>query len=328
MSQRAGWYDDPENPENLRYFDGVVWTTHTTPRTSPSVAQSTIGLAQDTPSRQAPTQQIPQQPTQQLPGNQGYPPPRDYGQQSPYGQQQPPYGQQQPPYGQQQPPYGQQYGQYGQPNGGQYGPPGYPQGGYSAMPPAYATALGVKTTPDGVPLATYGQRVGAYLLDMLIVGLLTTVAGWYWISQLVTWYTAWLSDVMDQAQSGVQPTINQADLTNQIYGYVMALSVVSLVVTVVYQVAFLTWRGATPGKMALGIAVRLRDRPGNPSLLVALKRQVVFIGSSVLSLLPGVGVVGSLLMILNLLWPLWDDKRQALHDKIAATNVVVRRRGR
>jgi uncharacterized RDD family membrane protein YckC len=41
-----------------------------------------------------------------------------------------------------------------------------------------------------------------------------------------------------------------------------------------------------------------------------------------------VGVVGSLLIILNLLWPLWDDKRQALHDKIAATNVVVRRRGR
>jgi hypothetical protein len=23
------------------------------------------------------------------------------------------------------------------------------------------------------------------------------------------------------------------------------------------------------------------------------------------------------------LWPLWDDKKQALHDKIVATNVVV-----
>jgi uncharacterized RDD family membrane protein YckC len=196
------------------------------------------------------------------------------------------------------------------------------------MPPAYATALGVKTTPDGVPLASYGQRVGAYLIDMLILAVLTTLAGWYWISQLVSWYTAWLSNLMDEAERGVQPAINQADLTNEIYGYVLALSLVSLVVTVVYQVAFLTWRGATPGKMALGIAVRLREQPGNPSVLVALKRQIIFIGSSLLSLLPGVGVVGSLLMILNLLWPLWDDKRQALHDKIAATNVVVRRRGR
>ena len=308
MSQRAGWYDDPENPENLRYFDGVVWTTHTTPRTSPSAAQSTIGLAQGSPSRPTPTQQLPQEPTQQLPGgNQQDPPPRDYGQQPPYGQ----------------------YGKYGQPYGGtQYGPPGYPQGGYSAMPPAYATALGVKTTPDGVPLASYGQRVGAYLIDMLILAVLTTLAGWYWISQLVSWYTAWLSNLMDEAERGVQPAINQADLTNEIYGYVLALSLVSLVVTVVYQVAFLTWRGATPGKMALGIAVRLREQPGNPSVLVALKRQIIFIGSSLLSLLPGVGVVGSLLIILNLLWPLWDDKRQALHDKIAATNVVVRHRGR
>ncbi|HEY6743985.1 MAG TPA: RDD family protein [Lapillicoccus sp.] len=319
MNQRAGWYDDPENPENLRYFDGVVWTTHTTPRMSPSAGQSTIGLAEGTPSRQAPTQQLPQEPTQQLPGDNQQFPPRDYGQ--------PPYGQQ-PPYGHQQPPYGQQYGQYGQSGGPQYGPPGYPQGGYSAMPPAYATALGVKTTPDGVPLASYGQRVGAYLIDMLILAVLTTLAGWYWISQLVTWYTAWLSDLLDEAQRGVDPTINQADLANEIYGYVLALSLVSLVVTVVYQVAFLTWRGATPGKMALGIAVRLRDQPGNPSVLVALKRQIIFIGSSLLSLLPGVGAVGSLLMILNLLWPLWDDKRQALHDKIAATNVVVRRRGR
>lgn len=317
MSQRAGWYDDPENPENLRYFDGVVWTTHTTPRRSPSAAQSTIGLAQDAPPRQAPTQQLSQQPTSQLPeANQQPPAPHDYGQQ-------------QPPYGQQQPPYGQQYGQYGQPYGGpQYGPPGYPPGGYSAMPPAYATALGVKTTPDGVPLASYGQRVGAYLIDMVIVGFLTMLAGWYWVSQLITWYTTWLSEVMNQAQRGVEPSINQADVTNEIYGYVLALSLVSLVVTVVYQVAFLTWRGATPGKMALGIAVRLRERPGNPSVLVALKRQLIFIGSSLLSLLPVVGLLGSLLIFLNLLWPLWDDKRQALHDKVAATNVVVKPRGR
>jgi uncharacterized RDD family membrane protein YckC len=32
--------------------------------------------------------------------------------------------------------------------------------------------------------------------------------------------------------------------------------------------------------------------------------------------------------ILDLLWPLWDDKRQALHDKIAGTNVVVQPRRR
>ena len=31
----------------------------------------------------------------------------------------------------------------------------------------------------------------------------------------------------------------------------------------------------------------------------------------------------SVLNLLDVLWPLWDDKKQALHDKIVATNVVV-----
>jgi len=26
--------------------------------------------------------------------------------------------------------------------------------------------------------------------------------------------------------------------------------------------------------------------------------------------------------LLDVLWPLWDDKKQAIHDKIAGTNVV------
>ena len=29
---RAGWFDDPDNSEQLRYFDGILWTSHTTPR--------------------------------------------------------------------------------------------------------------------------------------------------------------------------------------------------------------------------------------------------------------------------------------------------------
>ena len=49
MTQPSGWYDDPQNPENLRYWDGVTWTAHTTPKKSPTADQSTIGLPQDVP---------------------------------------------------------------------------------------------------------------------------------------------------------------------------------------------------------------------------------------------------------------------------------------
>ena len=196
------------------------------------------------------------------------------------------------------------------------------------MPPAYSTALGVKTTPDGVPLASYGQRVGAWFIDFVIQLAITTVAGWYWLSQFVTWYTSWFTQIMNEAEAGGSPTFDQAQLSDQITGYVLPISLISFAVTIIYQVAFLTWRGATPGKMAVGISVRLRDTPGNPTFLVALKRQTIYVGTSLLSLVPGIGASAVIIKILNLLWPLWDDKRQALHDKIAKTNVVVKRRGR
>lgn len=108
---------------------------------------------------------------QQQPGYGGQQQP-GYGQQQPgYGQQQQPgYGQQQPGYGQQQPGYGQDYGQqqpgygqqpaYGQQGYGQqpgYGQPGYGQQGYGA---GYGQGQ----------YAGWGSRVGAYLIDALIVG--------------------------------------------------------------------------------------------------------------------------------------------------------------
>ena len=34
-------------------------------------------------------------------------------------------------------------------------------------------------------------------------------------------------------------------------------------------------------------------------------------------------LISSLAYLLDVLWPLWDDKRQAIHDKVAATNVVL-----
>lgn len=296
MSQRAGWYDDPENSDHLRYFDGVVWTTNTTPKAPPAPAN--------------PTTPIPQAPQSRQGGAPGYPsqqdaPPQQYG----------------PQYGQQ---YGQQYEepQYGPPQ--QYGP-----GGYASAPPAYGPSLGVKTTPDGQPLASYGQRVGAYLLDGIIAGLICLVAGGYWIYQFVQWYARYINDLLRQVDAGGTPAVDQAQVTSQATGYLLPFIIVSLVVQILYQVGFLTRFGATPGKMIVGIAVRRRDRPGPLDLVTALKRVALSVAVALVGFVPVVGGLGSLASILDLLWPLWDDKRQALHDKIAATNVVVQpRKGR
>ncbi len=299
MNQRAGWYDDPEKPDHLRYFDGVVWTSHTTPKAAPATTA---------PAPVAPVAQ-PTAPLPQAAEGSGYP---GYAGGGPtqYGQHPAPQhpGLQDPAQQQGYPPTG--------------------PGGYASAPPAYGSVLGVKTTPDGQPLASYGQRVGAYLLDALITGALTLLLGGYWLLQFFQWYAAYLSGLLSQIDAGGNPAVDQAQITSQATSYLLPVVAVGLVVQVVYQVAFLTRKGATPGKMAVGIAVRRRDRPGVPDLVTVLKRVALGVVVSLLGFLPAASAIGTLVSILDLLWPLWDDKRQALHDKIAGTNVVVQPRKR
>ena len=286
MEQRAGWYDDPQDAALLRYFDGVVWSAHTTPKAPVPPAAATTPIPQGPPTQQLPTQaptpgQPPTsgQPTfgevrQDQPPQYGAPPqPPQYGappqqpqygappqqpqygqgQQPQYGQgQQPPYPQQQPQYGQgQQPPYPQQQPQYGQGQQPQYG--SYP--GYQSAPapyPGYAT-LGVKTTPDGVPLASYGQRVGAFLLDRILLLLLVTVCSIPWIGQLVSWYTGLISDVVNDPNATI-PT--DTEIMQQITPYLIPITIVGIVVSLLYNTIFLTRVGATPGMLAVGLRVR------------------------------------------------------------------------
>ena len=82
------------------------------------------------------------------------------------------------------------------------------------------------------------------------------------------------------------------------------------------------WKQATPGKLLVGLRVRLRETPGPMPLGTVLMRWVGQYAVGILGLLPVVGSIGGLYAIVNYLWPLWDGKKQALHDKLAKTNVV------
>jgi uncharacterized RDD family membrane protein YckC len=112
------------------------------------------------------------------------------------------------------------------------------------------------------------------------------------------------------------------------YGYLAAFSLVAAVITFAYQVFFLTRTGATPGKAVSGISVRLRERPGPLTLAVAARRASVQTVLGLLGNVPLLGTFASIAALLDLLWPAWDSHRQAWHDKVALTNVVVGRQPR
>ena len=184
---------------------------------------------------------------------------------------------------------------------------------------AYAAL--VATTPDGQPLAGWWQRVGAYLIDMVIVTPLVVIFGWPWIREIGSAYGDLVNESIRAAENG-RSMPDQTDLMAELLVPFLLLTLVGLLVNLVYNAGFLKWKAATPGKLAIGLRVRLRETPGPLSWGTVLLRWAGQNWYAALSIVPILGSVLGLYPLLDMLWPLWDDKKQALHDKVAKTNVV------
>lgn len=199
-----------------------------------------------------------------------------------------------------------------------------------ARPPA-------PTTPDGQPLAGWWWRALAYLIDTFVVGVVGNIVS------LPTQVGVQddIGDLSDETQRRLDANPDDTGAVGDFFhgmldimrDHAVGLIVPGLVVGFIYFAVMLRWKGATVGMLATGLRVRLRERPGRLPWRAVVVRVVV---QTVLpSLLMAVGLVsgfevlivllaagGSLFQLLNYLWPVWDPKRQALHDKAAGTNVV------
>jgi uncharacterized RDD family membrane protein YckC len=281
MSQQpSGWYDDPSDPDLLRYWDGVTWTTHTAPKKSPTASQSTIGGS-------LPGQT--QAPTTPMPHGSGWQQPQQ-GQPGQYGQQpgQPP----QVPY----PP--SQYQQA----------PQYQQG-----QPGQTWMQGVPTTADGAPLASWGRRFGAWIID----GILVAIVSGLLVATLIPEYTDMVDSIMNALERNDPEAVstivaNSVDTT-------LKVALLSYVVMTIYTIAFWTTTAQTIGKMLFRISVRRVDRPGPLDLATAVRRRLLQLAS----VIPLLSNLYTFILFADGLWPLWDAKRQTLHDKIASTQVVL-----
>lgn len=194
--------------------------------------------------------------------------------------------------------------------------------GYAGLPERPA---GQKTTPDGEPLAGWWPRVGASVLDTLVLVPVTVLLGWPFLTAYVREYTAYMDELMSQ-QPAVGAGLNPFGGMTVGIEQLVWLTLIGLLVGLAYHGSFLRWRGATPGKMVVGLRVRLREAPGQlPWSAIGLRLLVQNIATP-LGLVPFASIVVGWFPLLDVLWPLWDGRNQALHDKAARTNVVVHRR--
>jgi uncharacterized RDD family membrane protein YckC len=181
------------------------------------------------------------------------------------------------------------------------GPPSYPSmpsGGYPyPAPNAYGA-------PSGPPLATWGIRLGGYLIDFVIfIPVLVVLA-------VLFRHTHALSIHFTTRSNGAHHR-----------------RTVSLLSFVIAGLAYLVYatilcggqRGQTVGMMAVGVRV-VRD--GTHDIVGygrAFGRALV---EQVFRLLGSATIILGVVWLLDMLWPLWDKKRQTLHDKIAKTVVL------
>jgi len=145
----------------------------------------------------------------------------------------------------------------------------------------------------GRRLASWGRRAGAYFLDIALV-----------IASLVP-TGIWAASTEDPV------TGDPAD------GPLLLLGFLAFIAPSLYQWIMLGARGATLGKLAVGIVVVRGEDAGKLGFARAAGRVASIFLLWILCYLPG---------LLSYLWPLWDRRNQALHDKMV-NSIVVRERG-
>ena|SRR5215208_2006586 len=170
-------------------------------------------------------------------------------------------------------------------------------GGPETPPGGWEAPIAVRSGWEGQPLASWGSRVGAALLDWLI--LLIPVA-------------ALIALVVVVALNSTGGAIVTGILSGLIY-----------LAAVLFYAPVLMSRegernGQTWGKQILGIRV-VRDKGGPVDIGFGILREFVVKGLLF-------GFVGgwffSIPTLLDYLWPLWDDQNRCLHDMVVSTHVV------
>lgn len=184
-----------------------------------------------------------------------------------------------------------------------------------------APVQGPPTTADGVPLAGWWQRFGAYLLDSILTFVLGTLLSLPFLGEIVDALRDFLSESMEAARKGV-PGPSAFEIYQGHMSAFVAQALIGLLVVLTYHALCLRLRGATLGMSVAGIAVRRLEGPGRlPWGTVAMRVGTQY-GPTAISVVPLVGTLAGLYVLIDGLWPLWDARRQALHDKAAGTQVV------
>ena len=182
------------------------------------------------------------------------------------------------------------------------------------------------TTADGDPLSGWWRRVFATWIDSTLVSILGTIFSWRFLQQISEAMSTYADSAVRASETG-SPAPPVGPLVDAVTGPMLGIVTVFTGLWFLYEVGFLKAFQGTPGKLLLGLEVRLSATPGPLPWRAILLRYLAKIGVGLVSWVPFGVLLVWLYGLLDGLWPLWDPGRQSLHDKAARTQVVRRRGG-
>nr|WP_246336416.1 RDD family protein [Flexivirga oryzae] len=156
-------------------------------------------------------------------------------------------------------------------------------------------------------MAHWGQRVGAYLIDGLVLlpGYLLIIPGYV---QLVS-STTTSRRCFDYSDPNTCYTVNHSGSISPAFVLLMLLGFVVMFGLLIWNRWIKGGKGQSIGKKALGITL-------------VSEQTLAPIGGGKAFLRDLAHMLDSFLCDLGYLWPLWDSKRQTFSDKIVGTLVV------
>lgn len=283
----AGWYPDPADLANIRYWDGGQWTDRVQPKSVPP-PPGAGDVPMSPPAPVGPPVAVPP-PTPQAPpapvAGYGYPPAP--GQQAP--QLLDPYS------------------------------------GYTLAPPPGPAVPG-KIGPDGQLLSGWWRRVGGYLIDSIIVGIPVAIAFLVAAAVIqanggALFYEDRMQEINDAILAGdttLDPFAVFDAVAPGFWTAAIIAGAVYLIGSLLNGVYLVARSGQTLGDRAVSVRKVMAGRTV-PTFGVALARWLI---PNVLFQLIGYLVpLGFILTYADYLWPVWDRKGQTLHDKMVRTYV-------
>ncbi|MEU9738122.1 RDD family protein [Micromonospora chersina] len=300
MSVQPGWYVDPADPETRRYWDGEGWIgapipvdatpPEGPPPPEPEPAAAPAAAAAPHPGQPAPVTGA--HPGGPVPGPWSGPPAGGPGQPWPGQPGQP--------------------GPWAGPPGQQGPPPGWPYPGWPGRPPA--------PRPHGLPLASYGARLVARLIDLGVVFLLNAVVNGWFVWRYIEEISPYLRESVRRSLAGETSTEGLPQPGEQAAGLQIAILLIATALWFAYEVPSMAARGQTFGKRLMGVRAVPVEADQPLGFGRATRRWSTLGLPTLLWYCCGLGL---LLQFVDAVSPLFDQPlRQALHDKRAQTVVV------